>query len=163
MSGVADALGVSTKSIPRWHNNYKVHGCINTPSALHGRHRIVTGEVIDELRRLIQESPELYLDTISSTCSAASAASAGRRAFFLAFFIFFRARRASSFSSSKSVQELENLRRPLASVKTTATDIERYLLTRYIIQCIVKSEMYLKFLWPPSCCFKTISVHAMYC
>ena len=34
------------------------------PSALHGRHRILTGKVIGELRGLIQESPELYLDEI---------------------------------------------------------------------------------------------------
>ena len=61
VSEIADAPGVSTKSIPRWHNNYEIHGCVNPPSALHGRRRILTGEVIDGLRRLEQESPELYL------------------------------------------------------------------------------------------------------
>ena len=64
MTEIADAPGVSTKSIPRWHNNYKVHGHVNPPSALQGRHRILTGEVIGELRELIQENPELYLDEI---------------------------------------------------------------------------------------------------
>jgi transposase len=34
MSEIADALGVSTKSIPRWHNNYNVHGCVDPPSSL---------------------------------------------------------------------------------------------------------------------------------
>ena len=41
-----------------------VHGCVDPPSALYGRRRILTGEVIDELRELLQESPELYLDEI---------------------------------------------------------------------------------------------------
>jgi transposase-like protein len=56
LSEIADALGVSTKSILRWHNNYRdrVHGRVDPPSALHGRHRILTGEVIDELRELIE-------------------------------------------------------------------------------------------------------------
>lgn len=64
MSKIADALGVSNKCIPRWHNNYMVHGRVDPPSALRGRHRILTGEVIEELRKLMQESPELYLDEI---------------------------------------------------------------------------------------------------
>jgi transposase len=63
-SEIADALGVSTKCIPRWHDNYEDYGCVNPPSALYGRHRILTNEVIDELRELIQESPELFLDEI---------------------------------------------------------------------------------------------------
>ena len=52
--------------------------------------------------------------------------------------------------------------RSLTSVKMTATDILRYLLSMYIIQCIVKSEMYLKFLWLPSWYYKTISVEPTY-
>ena len=49
VSEIADTLGVSCRSILRWHNNYSVHGCVNPPSSLQGRHRILTGEVIDEL------------------------------------------------------------------------------------------------------------------
>jgi len=64
MSEIAAALGVSTKSIPRWHNNYGIHGRVDPPSALRGRHRILTSDVIGELRELMQESPELYLDEI---------------------------------------------------------------------------------------------------
>jgi len=42
VSEIADALGVSTKSIPRWNGNYEVHGHVNPPSALRGRHCILT-------------------------------------------------------------------------------------------------------------------------
>jgi len=64
MSEITDALGVSTKSIPHWQNNYEVHGRVDPPSTLRGRCRILSGEVIRELRELMQESPELYLDEI---------------------------------------------------------------------------------------------------
>ena len=64
MSEITDVLGASTKSIPRWHNNYNLHGRVDLPSALRGRRRILPGGVIEELRELIQESPELYLDEI---------------------------------------------------------------------------------------------------
>jgi len=40
---------------------YETHNCVDFPSALRGRRRILTGEVIGELRELVQESPELYL------------------------------------------------------------------------------------------------------
>jgi hypothetical protein len=56
MSKITDALGVSTKSIPRWHNNSNIHCHVNPPSALHGRHRIFTSNVIGELYKLMQES-----------------------------------------------------------------------------------------------------------
>ena len=64
LSKIADALGVSTKSIPRWHKNYNTHGRVDPPSALRGRRRTLTGDVIGELCKLIQESPELFLDEI---------------------------------------------------------------------------------------------------
>ena len=50
---------------------------------------------------------------------------------------------------------------PKSSVKTTATDIEMYWLAQYIIQYIVKSEIYYKYLLLQSWCLKTISVHTM--
>jgi len=43
---------------------YETHGRVDPPSALRGRRRILSGEVIGELRELLQESPELYLDEI---------------------------------------------------------------------------------------------------
>ena len=64
MSEITYALGVSTKNIPRWHNNYNLHSRVDPPSALRSRCRILTGDVIGELRKLMQESPELYLDEI---------------------------------------------------------------------------------------------------
>jgi len=64
MSEITYALGVSTKNIPRWHNNYNLHSRVDPPSALRSRCRILTGDVIGELRKLMQESPKLYLDKI---------------------------------------------------------------------------------------------------
>ena len=46
-----------------YNNNYNFHGCVNPPSALHGKHCILTSDVIEELQELIQES-KLYLDEI---------------------------------------------------------------------------------------------------
>ena len=61
---IAEVLGVSTKSISQWYDNYDTHGCVNPPSALHGRRRIISVEVAEELHDLIQETPGLYLDEI---------------------------------------------------------------------------------------------------
>ena len=59
------------KAFSRWHNNYNnIHGRVDPPSALHGRHHILTGDVIGELRKLMQESPELYLDDIQISTTA---------------------------------------------------------------------------------------------
>ena len=62
---VADVLGVSSKSIERWDHNYEMHRCVNPSSALRGRPRIInTPHAIDDLHKLIQETPLLYLDEI---------------------------------------------------------------------------------------------------
>ncbi|KAF8798408.1 hypothetical protein BYT27DRAFT_7228453 [Phlegmacium glaucopus] len=64
MHDIADVLGVSPKSIDRWHDNYQTQGCVNPLSSLRGRRRILSADVAEDLRNLIQESPELYLDEI---------------------------------------------------------------------------------------------------
>ncbi|PPQ96959.1 hypothetical protein CVT26_005981 [Gymnopilus dilepis] len=64
MQEIAEVLGVSTKSIPRWQANYNDHGCVNPTSVTRGRRRILKSNVISELRELMQETPELYLDEI---------------------------------------------------------------------------------------------------
>ena len=61
---VADVLGVSSKSIERWDHNYETHGCINPPSALRGRPRIINAQAADDLQELIRETPLLFLDEI---------------------------------------------------------------------------------------------------
>lgn len=63
---IAYILGISSKSISRWQDNYDTHGRVNLPSFLRGRHRTLSGNVIDELRELIEESPDLFLDEIGS-------------------------------------------------------------------------------------------------
>ena len=63
---IAHILGVSSKSISCWQDNYDTHGCVDLPSSLRGRHHILSGNVIDELWELIEESPDLFLDKIGS-------------------------------------------------------------------------------------------------
>jgi transposase len=61
---IAEVLGVSPISIDRWHNNYHTQGCVDPPSYLRGRRRILSADVAEDLNDLIQESPGLYLDEI---------------------------------------------------------------------------------------------------
>jgi len=64
MNEIADVLGMSSKSIDRWQDNYEMHGRVDPPSFLRGRRRILSADVVDNLWNLMQESPELYLDEI---------------------------------------------------------------------------------------------------
>jgi transposase len=61
---VADVLGVASKSIGRWTNNYDIHGRVDPPSVLRGRRRILNAEAISGLLQLIRESPILFLAEI---------------------------------------------------------------------------------------------------
>jgi transposase len=61
---VAAALGVSQKSIWCWEENYDIHGCVNPPTPLRGRPRLLTDRMTEELRVLITENPSLLLDEI---------------------------------------------------------------------------------------------------
>ena len=49
---------------PRWQDNYEMHSRVDPPSFLRGRQHILSAGVVDDLRDLMQESPELYLDEI---------------------------------------------------------------------------------------------------
>jgi len=61
---VAEALGVSEKSIERWEENYDIHGSVNPPTPLRGRPRLLTERMTEELHDLITENPSLLLDEI---------------------------------------------------------------------------------------------------
>jgi transposase len=64
MQDVADILGVASKSIRRWADNYDTHGRVDPPSVLHGRPRLLNSEAISDLQELIRETPTLFLDEI---------------------------------------------------------------------------------------------------
>lgn len=64
LAKLADVFGVSSKSIERWDHNYKTHGCVDPPSGLRGRPRILTTQAINDLQELIRETPLLFLDEI---------------------------------------------------------------------------------------------------
>jgi len=61
---IAEALGVSSRSIERWEKNYEIHGCVNPPTPLRGRPRLLTHRITEELHDLITENPSLLLDEI---------------------------------------------------------------------------------------------------
>ncbi|KAH7918110.1 hypothetical protein BV22DRAFT_1108445 [Leucogyrophana mollusca] len=65
MDEIADALGISEKSIGRWEDKMLQEGRVDTPSILHGRRRLLNATAIAELQELIKESPSLFLDEIS--------------------------------------------------------------------------------------------------
>jgi transposase len=64
MQQITDVLGVSSKSIDRWQDNYEMHGLVNPSSYLRGRRHILSADVVDDLNDLMLESPKLYLDEI---------------------------------------------------------------------------------------------------
>lgn len=63
---IADLLGLSSKSIKRWHDKYETHGGgrVDPPTFLRSRRPILSADVLEGLHELILESPELYLDEI---------------------------------------------------------------------------------------------------
>jgi transposase len=64
MEDIANVLGVASKSIKRWTDNYDMHGRVDPPSVLRGRPRILNSEAISDLHELIRETPTLFLDEI---------------------------------------------------------------------------------------------------
>ena len=60
----AETLNVCPRSIDRWQHNFDVHGCVDPPSGLHGRPRLLTSNVIQSLSDLLTDMPFLYLDKI---------------------------------------------------------------------------------------------------
>ena len=61
---VTHALGVSMQSIERWEENYAIHSCVKLFKPNRGRPRLLTGDMIDDIQRLLCEDPSLLLDEI---------------------------------------------------------------------------------------------------
>ena len=59
---ITDALGVSSKSIQRWEENYEVHGCVSPPKLIMRRPRLLSANMIDDIQQLLEEDPSLLLD-----------------------------------------------------------------------------------------------------
>ena len=64
MEDIVEALGVSSRSVTRWEDNYEDYGCVNRPSAIRGRPRTLDTFMTEDLRQLIDETPSLFLDEI---------------------------------------------------------------------------------------------------
>jgi transposase len=64
MERVVEALGVSSRSVSRWEENYEQHGSVSHPSVLRGRRRLLTRQMTEELDQLLTECPSLLVDEI---------------------------------------------------------------------------------------------------
>jgi transposase len=64
MEDVANVLGVASKSIRRWTDNYDMHRRADPPSVLRGRPCILNSEAISDLHELICGTLTLFLDEI---------------------------------------------------------------------------------------------------
>ena len=61
---ITDALGVSSKSIECWEENYEVHGCVSPPKLIMGRPTLLSADMIDDIQQLLQKDSSLLLDEI---------------------------------------------------------------------------------------------------
>ena len=61
---ITDALGMSSKSIEHWEENYKVHGCVSPLKLIMGCPRLLSADMIDDIQQLLQEDSSLLLDKI---------------------------------------------------------------------------------------------------
>ncbi|KIK61233.1 hypothetical protein GYMLUDRAFT_166855, partial [Collybiopsis luxurians FD-317 M1] len=61
---IVQELGVSTKSISHWQDNYDTHGHVNPHYPVHGRCQILSSSTMLEIQQLLAEDPSLYLDEI---------------------------------------------------------------------------------------------------
>ena len=61
---IVEALGVSSRSITQWEDNYEQCGRMDPPTVLRGRPRILTSAMTDDLQEMIKETPSLFLDEI---------------------------------------------------------------------------------------------------
>lgn len=57
LAEVAEVLGVSSASVERWEDNYKLHGRVNPPSVLRGRPRLLYLDEIREWLALYHDQP----------------------------------------------------------------------------------------------------------
>jgi transposase len=51
--GIVETLGISSKSITRWENNYEEYGRVDPQTMLRGRPRILTSTMTEDLREII--------------------------------------------------------------------------------------------------------------
>jgi len=65
MKEIVDTLGVSSKSIGRWINNYEQQGHVECPTIFQGRPRTLNTAAMADLQELIAESPSLFLNEIA--------------------------------------------------------------------------------------------------
>src|SRR5882762_553533 len=65
MEEIVDVLGVSSKSIGRWINNYEQHGHVEHPMVFQGRPRALNAAAMVDLQELITQLPALFLDEIA--------------------------------------------------------------------------------------------------
>ena len=61
---ITDALGMLSKSIECWEENYEVHGCVSPPKLIMRCPRLLSANMIDDIQQLLQEDPSLLLDKI---------------------------------------------------------------------------------------------------
>lgn len=61
---VVDALGMSQRSVERWQTNWELFGEATPKTTKRGRPRILDQVMLANLRELIREHPDLYLDEI---------------------------------------------------------------------------------------------------
>ncbi|KAF9242508.1 hypothetical protein BU15DRAFT_86728 [Melanogaster broomeanus] len=59
MDEVTDALGMSSRSVNRWADNYEEHGRVDPPSVLRGRPRLLNAAILTDLHGLVHETPSL--------------------------------------------------------------------------------------------------------
>jgi transposase len=64
MDQITAALGVYSTSVERWEHNYETHGCVNPPTPLRGRRRLLSSDIAEELHEMFIENPSLLLDEI---------------------------------------------------------------------------------------------------
>uniref|UniRef100_A0A0W0FAC0 Tc1-like transposase DDE domain-containing protein n=1 Tax=Moniliophthora roreri TaxID=221103 RepID=A0A0W0FAC0_MONRR len=61
---VAEVFGVLTRSIARWEEQFDQDGFYTRHKGLAGRPRRLSAPVVEEITKLLQENPSLYLDEI---------------------------------------------------------------------------------------------------
>ena len=65
MKEIVDTLGVSSKSIGRWIDNYKQQGHVECPTIFQARLHTLNAAAMADLQELIAESPSLFLNEIA--------------------------------------------------------------------------------------------------
>ena len=61
---IPEALGVPARSIGQLQENYALHGCVKPLKSIKGRPRLLTGDMIDDIKLLLCGDPTFLLDEI---------------------------------------------------------------------------------------------------